>query len=141
MPTTDYKGAMNGIYVTHAPLGSGSIVLSDPRGPAPPYDNRLSFRPLEGQLIVYPAHVQMTVGQSQFIGDQTMTFWRLRMVPVEDSPLRTRVARSTSRSSVAEVDRAGIREALSGSREEVRSVDEMLEAEGDAIDDIDIDEI
>ncbi len=37
------------------PRESGSIIFDDPRGPLPPFDNKLRILPLIGDLIIFPS--------------------------------------------------------------------------------------
>ena len=37
------------------PDDAGSIIFDDPRGPLPPFDNKLTIRPLAGDLVLFPS--------------------------------------------------------------------------------------
>jgi hypothetical protein len=37
------------------PKDAGSIIFDDPRGPLPPFDNRLTIQPKQGDLILFPS--------------------------------------------------------------------------------------
>ena len=37
------------------PSGAGALVLSDPRGPRPPFDGRFIHQPSAGELILFPS--------------------------------------------------------------------------------------
>ena len=33
LPSADFESGMSGIFIANAPLGSGGLILEDPRGP------------------------------------------------------------------------------------------------------------
>jgi hypothetical protein len=37
------------------PDDAGSIIFDDPRGPRPPFDAKLTLRPLAGDLVLFPS--------------------------------------------------------------------------------------
>jgi len=69
-----------------------------------------------------------------------MTFWRLLLQLDPTGPLKKRIAATTSRTPVRDIDRAGLREALSGDRDEEPTLDDILSQSADE-DDFDIDSI
>jgi len=46
---------LSGVYYARVPPGAGDIIFEDPRGPLPPFENRIIYTPKEGDLIVFPS--------------------------------------------------------------------------------------
>ena len=67
LPHVHESSQASGVYYVSAPPGSGALVLEDPRGPRPPFTNRVINRPREGLLIIFPPwlshHVTATCQQ------------------------------------------------------------------------------
>lgn len=75
---------VSGVYYARVPNGAGDIIFDDPRGPLPPFENRIIYTPKEGDLIVFPSwllhQVSPTLGDEERIsfsfnipGDWTQT--------------------------------------------------------------------
>jgi uncharacterized protein (TIGR02466 family) len=67
-----HQGALvSGVYYVAVGSGSGNIVFEDPRGPLPPFDNRVIHTPRSGQLLLFPPwlvhHVTPTTGTKERI--------------------------------------------------------------------------
>jgi len=65
------KAMLSAVYYVKVPEKAGQIVLEDPRGPLPPFDNRLTITPKAGDLLMFPSWlmhmVSPTSGESQRI--------------------------------------------------------------------------
>jgi len=46
---------VSGVYYARVPPGAGDIIFEDPRGPLPPFENRIIYTPKEGDMIVFPS--------------------------------------------------------------------------------------
>eukprot|EP00732_Lithocolla_globosa_P005329 Lithocolla_globosa_v1_NODE_5453_length_1237_cov_5.626058.p1 type:complete len:258 gc:universal NODE_5453_length_1237_cov_5.626058:971-198(-) len=46
---------ISGVYYVKMPDFSGNILFDDPRGPLPPFDNKLTISPLLGDLVLFPS--------------------------------------------------------------------------------------
>eukprot|EP01119_Soliformovum_irregulare_P018720 TRINITY_DN5794_c1_g2_i2.p1 TRINITY_DN5794_c1_g2~~TRINITY_DN5794_c1_g2_i2.p1 ORF type:complete len:337 (+),score=75.32 TRINITY_DN5794_c1_g2_i2:109-1011(+) len=62
---------VSGVYYVKMPASAGPITFEDPRGPLPPFDNRITIDPVEGDLILFPSwlihSVMPTEGKSERI--------------------------------------------------------------------------
>jgi len=62
---------VSGVYYVKMPDDAGAVMFDDPRGPLPPFDNRITVRPKEGDLILFPSwlihQVEPTGGASERI--------------------------------------------------------------------------
>jgi len=84
LPHTHPYNLVSGVYYARVPPGAGDIVFDDPRGPLPPFENRIIHTPKEGDLIIFPSwllhQVSPTFGDEERIsfsfnipGDWTQT--------------------------------------------------------------------
>ena len=48
------SAVVSGVYYVNTPKGSGHLILEDPRGPRPPFTNRMMVRPRPGLLVLFP---------------------------------------------------------------------------------------
>jgi len=62
---------LSAVYYVRMPSVAGKLVLEDPRGPRPPFDNRMYIRPNEGDIILFPSwlthYVSPTAGSEERI--------------------------------------------------------------------------
>eukprot|EP01113_Clastostelium_recurvatum_P046852 TRINITY_DN8270_c0_g1_i1.p1 TRINITY_DN8270_c0_g1~~TRINITY_DN8270_c0_g1_i1.p1 ORF type:complete len:306 (-),score=93.03 TRINITY_DN8270_c0_g1_i1:22-939(-) len=65
LPHTHPYQLISGVYYSKVPEGAGSIVFEDPRGPLPPFENRIIYHPKEGDLIVFPSWLLHQVTPTQ----------------------------------------------------------------------------
>ncbi len=54
LPHSHPDQIVSGVYYVKVPGDAGSIIFDDPRGPLPPFDNRIIIRPKQGDLILFP---------------------------------------------------------------------------------------
>eukprot|EP00658_Telonema_sp_P-2_P040371 TRINITY_DN28878_c0_g1_i4.p1 TRINITY_DN28878_c0_g1~~TRINITY_DN28878_c0_g1_i4.p1 ORF type:complete len:260 (-),score=47.11 TRINITY_DN28878_c0_g1_i4:199-978(-) len=64
MPHTHPSSAVSGTYYVSVPPRSGDLILEDPRGPRPPFDQRVIHRPRSGAVILFPSWLQHSVTPS-----------------------------------------------------------------------------
>jgi hypothetical protein len=57
LPHSHPDQIVSGVYYVKMPTEAGSITFDDPRGPLPPFDNRITIRPQQGDLILFPRFV------------------------------------------------------------------------------------
>ena len=62
MEHTHPENLVSGVFYIHMPKNAGAIVFADPRGPMPPFDARMSFKPDVGDLILFPSWLSHQVG-------------------------------------------------------------------------------
>jgi hypothetical protein len=58
------ESAVSGTYYVSAPKGSGSLVLTDPRGLLPPFGGRHIHKPKPGEVILFPSWLRHEVAPS-----------------------------------------------------------------------------
>eukprot|EP00656_Telonema_subtile_P020341 TRINITY_DN21470_c0_g1_i2.p1 TRINITY_DN21470_c0_g1~~TRINITY_DN21470_c0_g1_i2.p1 ORF type:complete len:136 (-),score=15.54 TRINITY_DN21470_c0_g1_i2:156-563(-) len=64
MPHVHPGSAVAGTYYVAVPPGSGDLILEDPRGPRPPFDQRVIHRATSGEVILFPPWLQHSVSAS-----------------------------------------------------------------------------
>jgi len=60
-----HRQMVSGVYYVKTPPGSGAIQFLDPRGPYPPFDDKLTIRPRAGDLLLFPSWLQHQVMSRQ----------------------------------------------------------------------------
>eukprot|EP01112_Ceratiomyxa_fruticulosa_P000222 TRINITY_DN1021_c1_g1_i10.p1 TRINITY_DN1021_c1_g1~~TRINITY_DN1021_c1_g1_i10.p1 ORF type:complete len:302 (-),score=51.37 TRINITY_DN1021_c1_g1_i10:279-1184(-) len=68
LPHTHPYQLVSGVYYSRVPEGAGAIIFEDPRGPLPPFENRIIYNPKEGDLIIFPSWLLHQVTPTQ--GDE-----------------------------------------------------------------------
>jgi len=68
LPHTHPYQLVSGVYYSRVPKGAGAIIFEDPRGPLPPFENRIIYNPKEGDLIIFPSWLLHQVTPTQ--GDE-----------------------------------------------------------------------
>jgi len=70
-PHSHPRQLVSGVYYVKMPRNSGSIIFDDPRGPLPPFDNRIYIKPRQGDLVLFPSwlihQVEPTEGEEERI--------------------------------------------------------------------------
>jgi len=61
MAHTHPQSAVSGTYYVAVPPSGGDLVLEDPRGPLPPFQQRIVHRPRSGGVILFPSWLQHSV--------------------------------------------------------------------------------
>jgi hypothetical protein len=64
LPHVHNDALLSGVYYVSAPEGCGDLILEDPRGARPPFDNRLVHRPQAGELVIFPPWLVHHTGAS-----------------------------------------------------------------------------
>jgi len=65
LPHTHPDELVSGVFYVKMPEKAGSILFDDPRGPLPPFDNRIVIRPQEGDIILFPSWLTHQVAPTQ----------------------------------------------------------------------------
>lgn len=53
---THPNSLVSGVYYVEIPKDNyGMLLLEDPRGPLPPFDNRIKIQPKEGDIVLFPS--------------------------------------------------------------------------------------
>jgi len=54
LPHSHPNQMVSGVYYVKVPKDAGNIVFDDPRGPLPPFSNRIILQPSQGDLVLFP---------------------------------------------------------------------------------------
>lgn len=67
--------SLSGVYYSRIPIGSGSIIFDDPRGPRMPFDGRIVHHPLPGEILIFPSWLVHQVTNTQTQSGEERVSW------------------------------------------------------------------